>query len=97
MMRPTQFHIEKEMLKLRIVDQEQVIEREIKKAIDPQRIALKLIPDSIKKMLGLGNTSKPNPAFSIANIFVEAQKIVGNVSQIVAMVKQFRSQMNRKN
>ncbi|MBL1232007.1 MAG: hypothetical protein P1U44_13780 [Vicingaceae bacterium] len=95
-MKQTQFHIEKKLLKSKIAVQEQILKYEIERTLTPKKIILKIIPSSIKKMLGLTDSSTNNTAPTIANLIVKIQNTIGSFSQIVTMVKQFRSQMNDK-
>lgn len=95
-MKKTQFHIEKELLKSKITVQERVLKYEVERTLNPKEIILKIIPDSIKRILGFTDSSTSDTAPTIANLIIKTQNIIGNFSQIVKMVKQFRSQMTNE-
>lgn len=95
-MKQTQFHIEKELLKSKIAVQEKILKYEVERTLNPKEIILKIIPDSLKKILGFTDSSTDNTAPTIANLIIKTQNIIGNFSQIATMVKQFWSQMNDK-
>ncbi len=95
-MKKTQFHIEKELLKSKITVQERVLKYEVERTLNPKEIILKIIPDSIKKILGFTDSSTNDTAPTIANLIIKTQNIIGNFSQIVTMVRQFRSQMTNE-
>ena len=96
-MKSSKFYTEKEILKIKITNQERIIQDEINKAINLKQIVPRFIPDFMKNLLGFGKKSKTNPKPSIINIVIEAKKIIEDVFQVVSMIKQVRSQNHVKN
>ena len=100
-MKKSEFYLKKEFLKAEISQQEKILEEKFYANINPQNIILKVLPAVLKRFLNFEG-KKLSVSFAekineiLINVLIEAQKLIGGVSHLTAMFRDFKSVLKEK-
>jgi hypothetical protein len=100
-MKKSEFHLKKEMLQIEISMQEKLLEEKFQTVINPQSLLITVLPSVAKRFLKFEgkelSTSFAEKINQIAiNVLVEAQKVIGGVSHIIAVFRDLKEILKTK-